>query len=139
MVPLRETPMTALSAGPRVKGELIVAMLLGPESCAEPQTPPATPAAERPPRPAPAERPAISANGAASAEGVSVAAALSAEPPPAGAWDPAVPVPVLPGAVPGAVPAGVLPVPVEGTDQPPLPVAVRDGDAVPCEDGAACE
>src|SRR6478735_8355007 len=100
MVPLRETPMTALSAGPRVKGELIVAMLLGPASCAEPQTPPATPAADRPRRPAPPDRPAMSANGAASAEGVSVVTALSAEPPAAGATDPAVPVAVFPGAVP---------------------------------------
>ena len=108
-------------------------MLLGPASCAEPQTPPATPPAERPRRPAPPDRPVISAKGLASADGVSVAAA-SWEVPAAGAEDPAVP-----GAKPGACPAGVPPVPAEGPDQPPVPAAVPDGDAVPGEDGAADE
>lgn len=139
MVPLRETPMTALSAGPRVKGELIVAMLLGPESCAEPQTPPATPAAERPRRPAPPDRPAIPEKGVASAAGVLVSAVPSADPPAAGAWDPVTPGAVLPAAAPGPVPAGVLPVPAEGPDQPPVPAAVPDGAAVPGEEGAAGE
>lgn len=133
MAPLCDALMTAFSAGPRMYAEPIVAMLLGPASCAEPQTPAATPEAERPRRPEPPDRPAMSLNGLASAEGLPV---FGAEPPAAGAGEP----------VPGTAPAGAWPAGVCPAEEPPLPVdgpvqlpdcdGASDGDAVDVPDGA---
>ena len=104
----------------------MVAMLLGPASCADPQTPAATPEADRPRRPEPPDRPVISLNGLASAEDASPA---GEEPPAAGARDP------VPGTGPaGACPPGACPTVGCQTDEPPLPV--DDPVQLPDCDGA---
>jgi hypothetical protein len=106
----------------------MVAMLLGPASCAEPQTPTAAPDADRPRSPDPPERPAIASNGLAAAAGPSVADAW----PDAGEAAAAEACAAAPGSDPaGGWLAWVEPfVPVGDPD--PLPEgAAPDGDCAP--------